>query len=42
MAGPQGGFFKDGDIASGVIGLTPTQHLFIIAAIFTFDSPAPR
>jgi hypothetical protein len=34
--GPQGGFFKDGDL------LTPTQHLFIVAAIFTFDSPAPH
>jgi hypothetical protein len=33
--GPQGGFFK-GD------GLTPTQNLFIFAAIFTFDSPAPK
>jgi len=35
--GPQGGFFKGDDLT-----LTPTQHLFIVAAIFTFDSPAPH
>jgi hypothetical protein len=40
--GPQGGFFKGDYISAGVVGLTPTQHLFIFAAIFTFDSPAPH
>jgi hypothetical protein len=40
--GPQGGFFKGDYLSPGVVGLTPTQHLFIFAAIFTFDSPAPH
>lgn len=40
--GPQGGFFKGDFISSGVVGLTPTQNLFIFAAIFTFDSPTPH
>jgi len=40
--GPQGGFFKGGYVSPGVVGLTPTQNLFIVAAIFTFDSPAPK
>jgi Putative beta-barrel porin-2, OmpL-like. bbp2 len=40
--GPQGGFFKGGYVSPGVVGLTPTQNLFIFAAIFTFDSPAPK
>jgi hypothetical protein len=36
--GPEGGFFKGGFIAPGIVGLTPTQNLFILAAIFTFES----
>ncbi len=35
--GPDGGFFKDGDVAPGVPGLAPTQNLLIVAAIVTFD-----
>lgn len=34
--GPQGGFFAEGD------SLTPGQPLFIVAAIFTFDSPSQQ
>jgi hypothetical protein len=37
--GPGGGFYKGGQIAPGVIGLTPAQHLLIFALIWTFDSP---
>ena len=37
--GSGGGFFKNGQIAPGVIGLTAAQHLLIFAAIWTFDSP---
>jgi hypothetical protein len=37
--GPGGGFFKGGEIAPGVIGLTPAQHLLIFSVIWTFDSP---
>jgi hypothetical protein len=37
--GPGGGFFKNGEIAPGVIGLTAAQHMLIVAAIWTFDSP---
>lgn len=36
--GPGGGFFKDGELAPGVVGLTPTQNLLILGAILTFDS----
>ncbi|WP_447978763.1 outer membrane beta-barrel protein [Candidatus Nitrospira bockiana] len=39
--GPGGGFFVDGEIRPGVIGLTPAQHLLILALIWTFDSPLP-
>jgi hypothetical protein len=35
--GKGGGFFKDGTVVPGVVGLTPTQHLLIFALIFTFD-----
>lgn len=38
--GKGGGFFKDGEVQAGVIGLTPTQHLLILGVIFTFDSLA--
>jgi hypothetical protein len=37
--GPGGGFFKDGQVAPGVIGLTPAQHMLIFAVIWTLDSP---
>lgn len=36
--GKGGGFFKDGEVSPGVVGLTPTQHLVILGLIFTFDS----
>jgi len=35
--GPQGGFFDDHEVSPGIIALTPTQHLLVFAAIFTFD-----
>ena len=35
--GPDGGFFSGREIRPGVVGLTPNQHLFIFATIFTFD-----
>jgi hypothetical protein len=37
--GPGGGFFKGNDIAPGVVGLTPAQHMLIFSVIWTFDSP---
>jgi len=37
--GPDGGFFRNGQVAPGVVGLTPAQHMIIVAAIWTFDSP---
>jgi len=37
--GPQGGFFKDGEISPGVIGLTQSQQLLIAAILWTYDSP---
>lgn len=36
--GPGGGFYKDGEVAPGAIGLTPAQHLLIFALIWTLDS----
>jgi len=38
--GPDSGFFRGVDLGSGVVGLTPRQHLLIFATIFTFDSGA--
>lgn len=38
--GKGGGFFKDGQVQPGVVGLTPTQHLLIFGLLFTFDSPS--
>jgi hypothetical protein len=35
--GRDGGFFKDGEVQPGVIGLTPGQHLLIFALMFNFD-----
>jgi len=37
--GPQGGFFKGGEISPGVIGLTRAQQLLIAAVLWTYDSP---
>ena len=37
--GSQGGFFKKGEVAPGVIGLTRAQHLLIAALLWTYDSP---
>lgn len=37
--GSGGGFFKGNEIAPGVIGLTPTQHMLILGLIWTLDSP---
>jgi hypothetical protein len=33
-----GGFFNDGEVRPGMVGLTPTQNLLIVGVIFTFDS----
>jgi hypothetical protein len=40
--GPGGGFFTEPDVRAGVPGLSPTQHLFGVGLIFTFDSPLQR
>jgi putative OmpL-like beta-barrel porin-2 len=37
--GAGGGFFKDGEVQPGVVGLTPSQHMLVFSAIWTFDSP---
>ncbi|MGZ8423292.1 MAG: outer membrane beta-barrel protein, partial [Nitrospira sp.] len=37
--GAGGGFFKGNEIAPGVIGLTPAQHMLIFGLIWTLDSP---
>ncbi len=37
--GAGGGFFKGNEIAPGVIGLTPAQHMVIFGLIWTLDSP---
>jgi putative OmpL-like beta-barrel porin-2 len=36
--GPGGGFFRGGEMAPGVVGLTPTQNLLILIVIVTLDS----
>jgi len=38
--GSGGGFFDDGEMRPGVVGLTPQQHLLTVAVIVTFDSTA--
>lgn len=38
--GREGGFFNDGRLLPGGIGLKPTQHLLMIGLVFTLDSPA--
>ena len=35
--GPGGGFFRGTETAPGVVGLTPSQHLFAFGVIFTYD-----
>jgi Putative beta-barrel porin-2, OmpL-like. bbp2 len=35
--GPEGGFFRGGEVQPGVDSLAPTQHLLILGLIFTFD-----
>lgn len=37
--GPQGGFYKGGEVAPGVIGLTPSQNLLFFSILWSFDSP---
>jgi len=37
--GKGGGFFKDGEVRPGVVGLTPTQHLLVFGLIWMLDSP---
>jgi Putative beta-barrel porin-2, OmpL-like. bbp2 len=36
--GPAGGFFHDGEVAPGIVGLTPTQNLLILGVILTLES----
>ena len=36
--GSGGGFFKNGEISPGVVGLTSGQHLLIAALLWSFDS----
>ena len=40
--GKDGGFFTDGEVSPGVVGLKPTQQLLVFGLIFTFDSPSQR
>jgi len=40
--GPGGGFFTEPDLQPGVPSLTPTQHLFGVGLIFTFDGTVRR
>jgi Putative beta-barrel porin-2, OmpL-like. bbp2 len=37
--GSGGGFFKDGQVQPGVVGLTPSQQLLILGVVVTLDSP---
>jgi len=37
--GVGGGFFKNGEISPGVLRLAPSQHLFLVGVLLTFDSP---
>ena len=37
--GVGGGFFKNGEIRPGVVGLTPGQHLLLLGVLVSFDSP---
>lgn len=40
--GPGGGFFRGAQTAPGVVGLTPSQHLFAFGVLFTFDGQIHR
>jgi hypothetical protein len=40
--GKGGGFFHDGEARTGVVGLTPSQHLLIFGLILSFDAPLHR
>jgi hypothetical protein len=40
--GTAGGFFDDGEVRPGVIGLKPGQHLLTVGVILTLDSSAHR
>lgn len=40
--GAAGGFFSNGELSPGGVGVKPTQHLAILGLIFTFDAPAQR
>jgi hypothetical protein len=35
--GSGGGFFRGAEIAPGIVGLTPRQHLLVFGVILTFD-----
>jgi len=37
--GVGGGFFRNGEISSGVARLTPSQHLLVFGVLWVFDSP---
>ena len=37
--GSQGGFFTNGEISPGVVGLAQSQHLLIAAILWSYDSP---
>jgi hypothetical protein len=37
--GPEGGFYKGGDVSPGVPGLVHSQHLLMFALLWTYDSP---
>jgi hypothetical protein len=37
--GADGGFFRGGEVAPGRPGLTASQHLLIVAYLWSFDSP---
>lgn len=40
--GKGGGFFHDGEVQPGLVGLRPAQHLLILGLMFTFDSHPHR
>jgi putative OmpL-like beta-barrel porin-2 len=37
--GSQGGFFRNGEISPGTVGLVQSQHLLIAAILWSYDSP---
>ena len=40
--GPGGGFFRGAWLGPNTVGLTPTQHLLVFGAIFTYDGQFAR